>query len=137
MLSIPELLEDLNESIAARRRTLRTLETPRFQAAYKKASNERKKIILALVSKDDQDGIENWMREQLHEEYEAMSSRELRALGRQYGVAYYAQLPRATLVAEILAHAKSAGHAKHSERTDSRAAIEALCNGTAGSHVRC
>lgn len=134
--SISQLLENLNESIASRRRTLRLIETPRFQFAYQKASPGAKLKVATLVSNDNQEGIEDWLCDQLHQEYTEMSSRELRDLGRQFGIKYYAQLPKATLLSEIIAHAKSAGHLD-ARGVDSKAPINALLNGTISSYGRC
>lgn len=138
--SISQLLENLNESIASRRRTLRILESPRFQHAYKKSSPGEKLKVTALVSTDDQEGIEDWVRDQLHQEYTEMTSRELREAGRQFGIPYYAKLPKATLLSEILAHARAAGRDggtnTREEEDTRRSTIDALCNGTLGPQIR-
>ena len=134
--SVSELLENLNESIASRRRTLRLIETPRFQFAYQKASTASRLKAMALVSEDNQEGIEDWLCNQLQQQYTEMNSRELRDLGRKFGIKYYAQLPKATLLSEIIAYARSAGHLD-TGGVDNKAPVNALLNDTISSYGRC
>lgn len=108
--SISQLLENINESIAAKRRMLRIIETPRFQLAYAEATVNSKLKVSAFINSDNQEGVERWIKDQTVERFETMTLRELREYGRRYGIRYYARLPHSMLLSEVVAYAKSAGH---------------------------
>lgn len=107
--TVEVLMDEITDSIAARRRTLRFIESQRFREAYRKANPDEKALVVGLIQRDAGDALEGWVRRQLQQEYSGMTLKELRAVGQSYGITNYQRLPKDILLDEVVNYARVSG----------------------------
>jgi hypothetical protein len=104
-----DLMDRVNSEIAAKRRTLRIVEGPRFREAYDNACTPCRNKAEDLAKINDQPGLERWIGEQLKVDHAEKNIRQLREVGRRLGVPNYNRLSKGVLLSEIARYEEIAG----------------------------
>jgi hypothetical protein len=99
-----DLLAEVQERLNKQRRVERAILRPDFVEAFGTACEPAKAKAEELVAACDSDGINRWVQEQTRPEYGTMTLRDLRKIGQELGVPYYNNLPKASLLSEIVSH---------------------------------
>jgi hypothetical protein len=81
----------------------RTVNTAAFMSLYENSTDQES--VRQLIANNDHLGLEKWISVQAEVEYSNMTVRQLRAVGKRFGIAYYNQLSKSTLLSEIAKYA--------------------------------
>jgi hypothetical protein len=100
-MTLLDLQQSLSSQLNKLRAIQRILDKTEFADTYKKASEEDRSIVMALIKSGDSNAVEKWLRSKIQRPIEEMSVRELRHLAMFLCVQDYQLLTKASLLSEI------------------------------------
>jgi hypothetical protein len=106
-----EIRKNLTRTVRRIRAIQRIVHTTEFAEAWGLVSAEIKQEAMGYINGNNRERLVQWVRDHAPVELGMKSLRELRELGKQYGIAYCSRMDKGTLLTEIANHErrKSAG----------------------------
>lgn len=73
----------------------------KFELAFNRADSENKSKVETMISNQDAEELENWLKRQADRTIEELTMRELRSMGQRLGVKNYNNISKGLLIAEV------------------------------------
>lgn len=96
-----EIRKNLVRMVKRARAIQRIVHTSEFEEIWKTASSDVKREALGYINGNNRERLIQWVRDHAPVELGMKSLRELRELGKRYGIAYCSRMDKGTLLTEI------------------------------------
>jgi hypothetical protein len=99
-----EIRKNLTRTVKRARAIQRIVHTSEFEEAWGAVSAEIKQEAMGYINGNNRERLIQWVRDHAPVELGMKSLRELRELGKRYGIAYCSRMDKGTLLTEIANH---------------------------------
>ena len=98
---VSDLRNQQHKTLLKARMLYRIVLSREFDSAYNAATNADRDLVNQLITKGNRKELQNWIKNQLLDDYGSYSLRQLRELGRKLNIPYSSRKNKAELLSEI------------------------------------